>query len=85
MLGLNLPSTPFIIGLALVIIGIIFIILSSIKMMGGGKGETAGVILIGPIPIIWGSSRRALALTALIVAIALIIIIVLWTFNIAGG
>ncbi|MHC1628783.1 MAG: TIGR00304 family membrane protein [Candidatus Nezhaarchaeales archaeon] len=82
---LNIPSAPFIIGLVLVIVGIIFIIISSIRLMGGSKGESAGLILIGPIPIIWGSSRRALALTALAIALALLVIIVLWTFNVVGG
>jgi len=85
MLELNLPSTSFIIGLILVVIGIILIILSSMRMLGRGKGETAGVILIGPIPIIWGSSRKALALTALAVAVILLIIVVLWMLNAMGG
>lgn len=85
MLELNLPSTSFIIGLMLVVIGIILIILSSMRMLGRGKGETAGVILIGPIPIIWGSSRKALALTALAAAVILLIIVVLWMLNAMGG
>ena len=80
-----MQAATFITGLLITIIGIILIAISLIKMMGKGKGESAGIVLIGPIPIVWGSSSRALILAVIMTIFALIIIALLWSFGIAGG
>ena len=80
-----MQAAIFITGLLITIIGIILIAISLIKMMGKGKGESAGIVLIGPIPIVWGSSSRALILAVIMTIFALIIIALLWSFGIAGG
>jgi len=81
----EISSLYFTMGLILVIIGIIFIILSSIRMISRGRGESAGLILIGPIPIIWGTSRKIFAITTLITALIIFIILISWILSIKGG
>lgn len=70
------------IGISLVFVGILIVIAGI--MLGGlqgiqGKEKTsvsgAGVIMIGPIPILFGDKRMLLPLIILI-----IILIVLWLF-----
>ena len=81
----EISSLYFTMGLILIIIGIILIILSSIRMISRGKGESAGLILIGPIPIIWGTSRKIFAITTLITALIIFIILISWILSIKGG
>ncbi len=72
------------IGIALLIAGIIIIIavviLASLRSDKKGKVQAAGVIMIGPIPIIFGTDKKAvkevLALVIVLMAIALTWIIV---------
>ena len=65
-------------GFLLIFIGFILvflaILLSMIKM--GGKVEGGGVVLIGPFPIVFGTSKN-MAKIALLIAIIVIIIVVL--------
>jgi uncharacterized protein (TIGR00304 family) len=70
------------VGLALVVAGVVIIalalILTSIRGTGKGKADvnSVGVIMIGPIPIIFGTDKKyikAVLLLALVLTIALII------------
>jgi uncharacterized protein (TIGR00304 family) len=70
------------IGLALVIIGFVLafvaVILLAIRGRGaGGQTKGAGILLIGPIPIVFGSDRESVR-TLMILAIVLIAIILLF-------
>lgn len=85
MLELNATSLTFIIGLVLIMVGVALIILSSIRIIGRGEGESAGVILIGPVPIVWGTSRKMLALAAMITALTLLAIAMLWIYSVVGS
>lgn len=77
----------FVLGAALVAVGIIVIIVAIVLVaMGGakkGKVKGAGVIMVGPIPIIFGTDEKsvktvlALAL-ALTVTLVVIMIIYYW-------
>lgn len=65
-------------GLALVLLGFVVMFLGLMAgVIGGavkqGKVEGGGVILIGPIPIIFGTSGR-MAVLAGIIALALIVL-----------
>lgn len=64
-------------GVILVFIGIMLVFVGALAgMLGAGKNvktEAGGVVLIGPVPIIFGTSWRA----ALVVSILAIIMIVL--------
>lgn len=72
----------FTLGLVLVAVGVIFIVLAVIlaSMRGGSRGKVkaAGVIMIGPIPIIFGSDKKSVK-TVLPLAIALTIVVVVAT------
>lgn len=62
------PLTIVFAGIALVFLGIALMVL----VAGGGRAEGGAVVVIGPIPIVFGSSRNA-ALVAAALAVAVII------------
>ena len=76
------------VGIALVVVGIIVVVAAIVlASMGGskkGKVHGAGVIMIGPIPIIFGTDKKSvktvLALALAITIVVLIIIIVNYWF-----
>ncbi len=75
----------YILGLALVIVGIIFIILAIILASTQGnekaKVKGAGIIMIGPIPIIFGTDKKSVKMVlalALAITIALIITTIIY-------
>lgn len=72
----------FAVGLALIAVGIIIVVLAIIlvAMRGAGKGKVkaAGVIMIGPIPIIFGTNKESVK-TVLILALALTIALLIAT------
>lgn len=63
-----------IIGLLLIIIGFLFLFAGSISR---SDVKTGGVIVIGPLPIVFGSDRTAI-LIAVIGAIAIMLLILFW-------
>ena len=68
------------VGIALVIVGIVVIVAAIIvASMGGakkGKVRGAGVIMIGPIPIIFGTDKKSVK-TVLALALALTIVVLI--------
>ena len=70
------------VGLALVVAGIVIIalalILASIRGAGKGKADvkSAGVIMIGPIPIIFGTDKKSIKVV-LVLALALTIALII--------
>jgi uncharacterized protein (TIGR00304 family) len=75
------------VGIVLVVAGIGVILLAIILASRGAKKEGekvqgAGVILIGPIPIVFGTDKKSvktvLALTLAIIILVLIVILVNW-------
>ena len=79
------PAVLYALGAALVAIGIIIIIIAIIlvAMSGAGKGKVkgAGVIMIGPIPIIFGTDKKsvkAVLALALALTIALVVAMVIY-------
>jgi uncharacterized protein (TIGR00304 family) len=70
------------VGTALVIIGIAAIIIAVIRASMGGEKEGrvrgAGVIMIGPIPIIFGTDKKSVkTVLALAVALSVVVLIIL--------
>jgi len=61
-----------VIGIALVFLGMLLIIASSF-LQKNSKVEGAGIVMIGPIPIFFGSDRLLVPL-----AILAILLIILW-------
>ena len=67
-------------GLLLVVLGFILAFVAVILLAFRGRGtsgqsRSAGIVLIGPIPIVFGSDRESVK-TLMILAIALIVIVI---------
>ena len=84
---MTLTDPMFVAGLALVLVGIALIVASSIMLVRSGRGrcESSGVILIGPIPIIWGTSKRITAIMGIVTAIIILLVVLLWLASLTGG
>ena len=67
-------------GVALIFVGIIVIIaaiiVASARGAGKGKVKGAGVIMIGPIPIIFGTDKKSVK-TVLVLALALVVALII--------
>jgi uncharacterized protein (TIGR00304 family) len=67
-------------GIALVIVGVVVIVAAIILASTGrgkkGKVQAAGVIMIGPIPIIFGTDKKSVK-TVLTLSLALTIIVLI--------
>ena len=67
-------------GVALIAVGIIIIVVAIIlaSMRGAGKGrvKSAGIIVIGPVPIIFGTDKKSVK-TVLVLALALTIAVII--------
>jgi len=72
MLPIELGLAFFMLGFILIFVGIILSIIGGADVKGGNV-EGGGVILIGPVPIAFGTSGKWVVI-ALILAIALMII-----------
>lgn len=79
-------SIFYALGITLFIVGVIVIITAIILASSGnlkkGKMKGAGVIMIGPIPIIFGTDKKSvkmvIALALALVIIMLIITVIYW-------
>ena len=70
------------IGFLLIIFGFVlaFVVMIAMAVRGAGnsgKGRTAGIVLIGPIPIIFGSDKDSVKI---LMILAIILIAVVLTF-----
>ncbi len=81
-----LTDPVFITGLVLVVVGVAFLVASSIMLLrlGRGKCESSGVILIGPVPIIWGTSKRITAIMGVVTAIIILLMVLWWFASLTG-
>jgi uncharacterized protein (TIGR00304 family) len=64
------------IGLLLIAMGFLLVMTSLLQNSGQGNSGYGGVILIGPIPIVFGSSPK-MAVLAMIVAAGLMVFVFL--------
>jgi uncharacterized protein (TIGR00304 family) len=73
-------------GIVLVVVGVLFIVaaivLASIGAAKKGKVRGAGVIMIGPVPIIFGTDKQSvknvLTLALALTIVVLIIVVLNW-------
>jgi uncharacterized protein (TIGR00304 family) len=72
-------------GITLVFVGIVIIIaavlLLSVRSVGKGKVRGGGAIIIGPIPIVFGTDKKSLktvVLLALVLTIVLLVFMILY-------
>ncbi|WP_297471149.1 DUF131 domain-containing protein [Thermococcus sp.] len=63
-------------GIALILIGFLLVFIGTLISAFSGEGnvEGGGVIMIGPIPIVFGTSRSAVTLVSLLA----LLLMVLW-------
>jgi uncharacterized protein (TIGR00304 family) len=62
-------------GIVLIILGM-FILMLSLWRAGEGRGEAGGVVIVGPVPIVFGTSQRVAA-TVMVLAIVLTVVVLL--------
>ncbi len=74
----------FQLGIGIVIVGVIILVLAvvliAVPHMRRGKAKAAGVVIVGPVPIIFGSDKKAvrtvlvlsIVLTSLLIALGLL-------------
>lgn len=65
-------------GIALIFVGVLVIVAAVlISVFGGGKGKVrgGGAIIVGPVPIIFGTDQKSLK-TVLLLSLALTIMLV---------
>jgi uncharacterized membrane protein len=72
--------TLLFLGITLVFVGIAVILFASLAL-GGGSGSVGGVIMIGPIPIVFGSGPDAGWLIAASVGLTIISLVLFFVFN----
>ncbi len=80
----------FFVGIALVLIGLLLVILAFLlrSTRTGGKAnvQAGGVVIIGPIPIVFGTDKKAVK-TVLILAIvltALVLVVTILNYLLSG-
>ncbi len=75
----------YVLGLALVFVGIIVVvaavILLSSRSMGKGKVRGGGAVIIGPIPIIFGTDKKSLTIVVLLSLVLTIVLLVFMILN----
>ncbi len=78
------PIKGFMIGFLIILVGIFVIVFSAVysAVKSGGKAEYGGAVVIGPIPIIFGSSERAvkIAVIGAIILMALAIGLIVFSY-----
>jgi len=74
---LSLGFFMIIIGFFIVFVSIMILVFKSIKGTGKGEVEGGGVIVIGPIPIVFGTSKRV---TEFLLILAIILFLLALVF-----
>jgi len=80
VLDMNTFLTLVFIGVTIVVIGVLLIFIAGISSQGESRVEGGGVVVIGPIPIVFGSSQRItiiLLVLAIILTIATIVLYIM--------
>jgi uncharacterized protein (TIGR00304 family) len=77
---LNIGFGLILLGFALIFIAMIGAILSGRKG-GGGKVRGGGAIIIGPIPIVFGTDKRSVKVILILSIVLVALLIVLMMFS----
>ncbi len=80
-------SILYFLGLTLIFVGVLVLIFAAILVAArhgrNGKTKTAGLIIIGPVPIVFGSDKKTvktLMVLAIILTVALIVTFLLYYY-----
>jgi uncharacterized protein (TIGR00304 family) len=73
------PAALYALGIGLIFVGILIIVIATILLAVAGakkgKVKSGGVIMIGPVPIIFGTDKKSLQ-TVLALSLALTVVLV---------
>ena len=73
------PGALYALGMALIFIGVLIIVLAALllSVLGAKKGKVkgGGAIIVGPVPIIFGTDKKSLK-TVLLLSLALTVLLV---------
>ena len=74
-----MTDLTFTVGAGLTIIGIILALLAMVIMIthagGGGSAKGAGILLIGPFPIIFGTDKQSIKLLVILAIVLMLIVL----------
>ncbi len=81
-MNVSMTDLTLILGLGLTVIGIILAVLAMISLTIRSRGiRGGGILLIGPIPIVFGTDRQSVKLLIVLAIILMLIISVLTIFS----
>ncbi len=69
-------------GIVLIILGM-FILMLSLWRAGEGRGEAGGVVIVGPVPIVFGSSQRVAAMVMVLAIVLMVVTLLLFLLGLA--
>lgn len=75
-----LPIVLIVIGFILVLIGLVLFGRENEPIDGNTRSESKGIILLGPIPIVWGFSKKVKIIVGMIAVIVFVFTIILWLY-----
>jgi len=69
-------------GIVLIILGM-FILMLSLWRAGEGRGEAGGVVIVGPVPIVFGTSQRVAAMVMVLAIVLMVVTLLLFLLGLA--
>ncbi len=69
-------------GIVLIILGM-FILMLSLWRAGEGRGEAGGVVIVGPVPIVFGTSQRIAAMVMVLAIVLTVVALLLFLLGLA--
>lgn len=75
--------------LELILLGIVLIFLGMLILMlslwrdGEGRAEAGGVVIVGPVPIVFGTSQRVAATVMVLAIVLTVVVLLLFLFGLA--
>ncbi len=69
-------------GIVLIILGM-FILMLSLWRAGEGRGEAGGVVIVGPVPIVFGTSQRVAAMVMVLAIVLTVVTLLLFLLGLA--
>jgi uncharacterized protein (TIGR00304 family) len=69
-------------GIVLIILGM-FILMLSLWRAGEGRGEAGGVVIVGPVPIVFGTSQRVATMVMVLAIVLTVVTLLLFLLGLA--
>jgi len=75
----NVGVSLIFVGFAIALIAVLWLVFSSVKS-GKGKVKGGGAIIIGPVPIIFGTDKESVRLILILSIILVVLLLILTVF-----